>query len=314
MASRGKKNAKDKQHQSGGSSRGLSAEDREALDEFRKKKKKKEERKSKRMMEKIADKRYRKNRDRSSNSDTTSTSQDSSDCSSDSATRKKRKKRAAQRKKKAEKLRNEVEEGRRAKDELDQLKKAIEDEAKKKAKDATTGDDSPVTDTSVLSEAKGEASFTFAQIKELMRFAKEKATPPREPSNNSNRNTKPPRNVFANIVTQKSTVQIEALDEVQDTRREIVSWLEDKLEKAEEIQSLALGMGASRECINICNGLARRCASKYFTTEAHLDTLKLTIAATKIDTVCKKANTILSELLQAIGTRGIPVEEADLGL
>ena len=266
------------------------------------------------MMEKIADKRYRKNRDRSSHSDTTSTSNDSSDCSSDSATRRKRKKRAAQRKKKAEKLRAEVDEGRRAQDELVQLKKAIEDEAKKKAKDATAGNDSPATGTSELSEAKGDASFTFAQIKELMKFAKEKATPPRTTANNSNHNTKPPRNVFADIVTQKTTVQIEKLDEVQDTRREIISWLEDKLEKAEEIQSLALGMGASRECINICNGLSRRCASKYFTTEAHLDTLKLMIAATKIDTVCKKANTILSELLQAIGTRGIPVEEADLGL
>ena len=109
-------------------------------------------------------------------------------------------------------------------------------------------------------------------------------------------------------------MQIEELDEVQDTRREIISWLEDKLEKAEEIQSLALGMGSSRECINICNGLSRRCASKYFTTDAHLDILKLMIASTKIDTVCKKANTILSELLQGIGTRGIPVEEGDLGL
>ena len=93
-------------------------------------------------------------------------------------------------------------------------------------------------------------------------------------------------------------MQIEELDEVQDTRREIISWLEDKLEKAEEIQSLALGMGSSRECINICNGLSRRCASKYFTTDAHLDILKLMIASTKIGTVCKKANTILSELLQ----------------
>ena len=314
MSSRGKKYAKDKQHHAGGSNRGLSAEDREALDEFRKKKKKKEERKSKRTMEKIADKRYRKNRDRSSHSDTSSTSHDSSDCSSDSATRRKRKKRAAQRKKKAEKLRTEMDEGKRAQDELDQLKKAIEDEAKKKVKDATAGSDSPATDTSVQSEAKGDASFTFAQIKELMRFAKEKATPPRTPSNNSNKNSKPPRNVFANIVTQKSTVQIEELDEVQDTRREIISWLEDKLEKAEEIQSLALGMGSSRECINICNGLSRRCASKYFTTDAHLDILKLMIASTKIGTVCKKANTILSELLQAIGTRGIPVEEVDLGL
>ena len=44
-------------------------------------------------------------------------------------------------------------------------------------------------------------------------------------------------------MTQKSTVVIEDLDEVQNTRREILSWLEDKLEKAEEIRSLALGMG-----------------------------------------------------------------------
>jgi len=109
-------------------------------------------------------------------------------------------------------------------------------------------------------------------------------------------------------------VFIEDLDEVQDTRREILSWLEDKLEKAEENQSPALGMGSSGECINKCNGLARRCASKYFKTDAYLDTLKILIASTKVDTVCKKANTILSELLQAIGTRGIPVEEGDLGL
>ena len=109
-------------------------------------------------------------------------------------------------------------------------------------------------------------------------------------------------------------MQIEELDEVQDTRREIISGLEDKLGKAEEIQSLALEMGSNRECMNICSGLARRCASKYFTTIARLDILKLIIASTKIDTVCKKANTILSELLQAIGTRGISVEETDLGL
>ena len=136
------------------------------------------------------------------------------------------KKRAAQRKKKAEKLKQEMEEGKRAQDELDQLKKVIEEEAEKKVQDATAGADSPATDGSAHSVAKGDASFTLAQIKELMRFAKERATPPRTPSNNSNHNTKPPRNVFANIiVTQKSTVVIEDLDEVQDTRREILSWL-----------------------------------------------------------------------------------------
>ena len=88
-----------------------------------------------------------------------------------------------------------MEEGmrKRAQDELDQLKKAIEDEAKKKVKDATAGSDAPATDASVQSEAKGDASFTFAQIKGLMRFATEKATPPCTPSNNSNNNSKPPR-------------------------------------------------------------------------------------------------------------------------
>ena len=143
-------------------------------------------------MKKIADKRYRKNRDRSSHSDTSSTSHDSSDCSSDSATRRKRKKRAAQRKKKTEGSffqKTKMDEGKRAQDELDRLKKAIEDEAKKKVKDATAGSDSPATDTSVQSEAKGYASFTFTQIRELMRFAKEKATPPRTPSDNSNKNS-----------------------------------------------------------------------------------------------------------------------------
>ena len=74
--------------------------------------------------------------------------------------------------------------------------------ARKKVQDATAGADSPATDGSAHSEAKGDTSFTLAQIKERMRFAKERAAPPRTPSNNSNHNTKPPRNVFANIVTQ----------------------------------------------------------------------------------------------------------------
>jgi len=77
MSSRSNKYAKEKQHHAGSSSRGgLSAANREVLDEFRKKKKRKEERKTKRTMEKIADKRYRKNRDRSSHSDSSTTSHD----------------------------------------------------------------------------------------------------------------------------------------------------------------------------------------------------------------------------------------------
>ena len=77
-----------------------------------------------------------------------------------------------------------------------------------------------------------------------MNIAKKKATPPRPPSDSSNNNSKPPRNVFADTFTQHSVVEIEELDEVADTRREIISYLEDKLEKVEEIQSHPLGIGA----------------------------------------------------------------------
>ena len=42
------------------------------------------------------------------------------------------------------------EEGKRAQDKLDQLKKVLEDEAKKKVQDTTTGADSPATEGSCV--------------------------------------------------------------------------------------------------------------------------------------------------------------------